>query len=208
MQSRSNLWQLVILALALTTFTLTSCDDDDDIKPTTATIKGVITFDNVELWDTWQDSGEVQLSIFPEFSLDPLAGWGEVPDNFFGPGAPSQTSAVGPPAFNPIVVDYQEGSDQYAFELEIQNIEEPVTFSAIAIGIRHDFIQDPTRRSATLGVWWDNENEVSHGIVIRPAIGAPPIFDYPAPESFTVEPGDEIELNLKADWGFVEDWYN
>ena len=207
MQKRSNLWLFAILALAISVTTFTSCDDDDEPTPTTATLRGVVTFDNVELWDTWKDSGELQLTIFPEFSLDPAAGWGEVPDNFFGPGSVGYTGAVGAPSFASTIA-YEQGTDQFEFEITIDPIENPVTFSAIAVGFRHDGIADPNLRTATLGVWWDNEDQVSHGIVIRPAIGAPPIFDYPAPESFTVEPGDDLELNFKADWGFVEDWYN
>ena len=199
--------RFMTIALLAGVLVLVGCDDDD-MKPTTATLKGVVTFDGVELWETWQDSGELQLTIFPEFSLDPLAGWGTVPDNFFGPGVPGQTAPLGPPAFDPIVIEYQNGSNQYAFEVEIQNVTEPITFSAVAIGFRHDRITDPTLRTATLGVWWDNEDEVSHGIEIRSSIGAPPFFDYPAPLPITVEPGDEIELNFKSDWNFVEVWYN
>lgn len=204
---KSGIWRMATLMMFAALLLNVGCKDDDEVTPTTATLKGVISFENVELWETWQDSGEVQLTIFPEFNLDPLAGWGAVPDNFFGPGTPGQTSAWGPPAFPAIVLEYQDGVSQYEFEIEIQDLEEPVTFSAITVGIRHDFITDPTLRSATLGVWYDNEDEVSHGIVIKPAIGAPPVFDYPEPKSFTVEPGDELELNFKADWSFVEEWY-
>ena len=177
----------------------TGCKDDDEPKPTTAKLTGTITFEEVELWETWQDSGEVQLSLFPEFSLDPLAGWGQTSDLFMGP--------AGAPVFV-AVLQRQDGTTQYEFEIDITDIEDPVSFSAIAVGFRHDLIVDPSLRTASLGVWWNNEDEVSHGIMIRPAPGAPPIFDEPAPESFTVEPGDELELNFKADFGFVEEWYN
>ena len=47
---------------------------DDEVKPTTARIHGIITIENAAVWDTWKDSGEVQLTIFPEFSLNPPAG--------------------------------------------------------------------------------------------------------------------------------------
>lgn len=199
----------VIVLLAAVVVLITAGCKDDDPKPTTATIRGTVTFENVELWDTWKDSGEVQLTIFPEFSLDPVAGWGEVPDGFFGPGIPGGTYAVGAPlnSQNPLVFEYQQGIDQYTFEFEFSNVTGPVTFSAIAVGFRHDFIMDATLRTATLGVFWNNPDEVSHGIVIRPAIGAPPIFNYPAPAEVTINPGDVIDVSFKADFGFVETWY-
>src|SRR5690242_11338435 len=62
-----------------------------------ATISGTVTIDNASIWSTWKDSGEVQLVIFPAFSLNPPAGWGDVPDNFFGPGAPGGRFALGAP---------------------------------------------------------------------------------------------------------------
>ena len=200
---------LPLLMLAMgTLFILASCKDDEP-APTTATFKGVITFENQDLWETWQDSGEVQVTIFPPFSLDPLAGWGEIPDETFGPNVPGGTFAAGPPvnAQNPLVLEYEDGRTQYEFEFTLSDMSGPVEFSALAVGFRHDFIPDATLRTATLGVYWNNEDEVSHGIVIKPAIGAPPIFDYPAPETFVLRPGDNLELNFIADFGFVEEWY-
>lgn len=199
---------ILVVALTLSILMLPSCKDDD-MEPTTATFSGIITFENTDIWQTWVDSGDVQLTFFSEFSLDPVAGWGEYPDNAFGPGSPAGISPVGAPvnSQNPLVFNYETGRTEYGYEFTITNMSEPVSFSALAVGFRHDFIQDPIRRTATLGVYWGNENQVSHGIVIRPAIGAPPIFDYPAPESFTIKPGDALELNFKADFSFVNDWY-
>lgn len=183
---------------------MTSCKDDP-AKPDTATISGTITIENAAIWDTWKDSGEVQLTLFPEFSLNPPAGWGEVPDNFFGPGVPGGTFALGAPvnAQDPLVLEYSPGATQYNYTITL----DPGTYSALALGFRHVRITDPTLRTATLGVHWSNPNDVSHGIVIRPAIGAPAIFDEPAPSVITLEAGDEVTIDFKADFGFVNLWY-
>lgn len=193
-----------IIAIVLLATVFVACKDDE-VKPTTATIKGVITIDNTDTWATWQDSGEVQLTIFPAFSLNPPAGWGEVPDNFFGPGVPGGTFALGAPynAQNPLIATYAAGVTQYSYELTV----DPGTYSALALGFRHDRITDPSLRTATLGVHWGNENTVSHGVVIRPFVGGNPIFNFPAPSAITVEAGDELEINFRADFAFVEDWY-
>jgi len=171
-----------------------------------ATISGTVTIDNADLWATWKDSGEVQLVIFPEFSLNPPAGWGDVPDDFFGPGVPGGRFALGAPynAQNPIVVTYSPGVTGFTYVMEV----DPDTYSALALGFRHNRITDPSTRTATLGVYWDHPNEVSHGIVIKPAIGAPPIFDEPAPSIITLAKGDDIQINFKSDFDFVNQWYH
>jgi hypothetical protein len=71
----------------------------------------------------------------------------------------------------------------------------------LAVGFRHDLIADPSLRTATLGVYWDNPNTVSHGIAIAP------IFNYPAPAIITVEAGDELDLDFRADFAFVNVWF-
>jgi hypothetical protein len=196
-----------IVAVALLTTLFVACDDDDP-KPDTATIRGTITIDNANVWASWVDSGEVQVTIFPEFSLNPPAGWGEVPDNALGAGVPGGTFAIGAP-FNaqmPLVLEYVPGQTQYDYELVV----DPDTYSALAIGFRHDNVTDPSRRTATLGVHWGNANVVSHGIVIKVDVGGGnivTIFDFPAPVPITVEAGDEVEINFRADFAFVEDWY-
>ena len=202
-------FSLKIMLLALLPFiTMTGCDDDDD--PTTATISGTITFENVDEWATWQDSGEVQVTIFPEFSLDPFpgSGWGEVPDDFYGPGVPGGRFALGAPwnAQNPFILTYVPGQTQYNYSIEV----DPGTYSALAVGFRHDFISDPTRRTATLGVHWDNPNTVSHGIILKIDVGGGQIitlFNEPAPTPITVEAGEELDIDFKADFGFVNEWY-
>ena len=192
---------LVLAALALN-----SCKKDDEQK--TTKVYGTITFENANLWETWADSGEVQVTIFPEFSLDPMAGWGEVPDNFFGPGVPGGTFAVGAPynSQNPLILTYEPGKTKYDYEIEL----EPGTYSAIAVGFRHNFVNDPTRKTATLGAHWGNEDQVSHGIVIKVDVGGGtivPVFNYPAPTTFEVKAEEQKEINFKADFDFVNQWY-
>ena len=196
---------LPTLFLGLVLLSLSSCGDDEPAK---TRVFGTITIDNIELWETWQDSGEVQLTIFPEFSLDPPAGWGEIPDNTLGPNVLGGTFAIGAPynSQNPLILQYEEGKTDYEYELEL----EPGTYSALALGFRHDFVADPSLKTATLGVHWGNENEVSHGIVINvpgPMGAIIPIFNEPAPVDVTIEEGQELEINFKADFAFVNEWY-
>ncbi|MCB0569805.1 MAG: hypothetical protein KDC66_08590 [Phaeodactylibacter sp.] len=205
MKSNRSAISFIMAAFALTLL-FTACDKDDDT--TTTKVYGTITIENTDTWATWVDSGEVEVTIFPEFSLDPLAGWGAVPDNFFGPGVLGGTYAVGAPynSQNPVVLTYVPGKTTYDYEIEV----EPGTYSALAIGFRHDYITDPTRKSATLGVYWDNEAVVSHGVVIKIDVGGGnivPVFNFPAPATFEVKAGEQKELNFKADFDFVNDWY-
>lgn len=199
---KSYILALSVLGFAL--FSLSSCGDDE---PARTRVFGTITIDNVEIWETWQDSGEVQLTIFPEFSLDPLAGWGEVPDGAFGPGVLGGTFAVGAPynSQNPLIIEYTPGQNEYQYEIEL----EPGTYSALALGFRHDLVNDPSLKTATLGVHWDNASTVSHGVVIRiqagPAVMT--IFDEPAPSSITIAAEQELEINFTADFNIVNEWY-
>jgi hypothetical protein len=76
--------KLILFAL-VATFVVPGCKDDDDAKPDTATIHGTITLQNASLWDTWKDSGDVELSLFSEFvlALPPDGkGWGYIPLTF------------------------------------------------------------------------------------------------------------------------------
>ena len=139
---------LVVVSALFIGFSLTSCDKNDE--PDTTKIFGTITIENADTWATWADSGKVEVTVFPEFSLDPLAGWGAVPDDFFGPGVPGGTYAVGAPynSQNPIILDYVAGQTEYEYEIEL----EPGTYSALALGFRHDYITDPTLKSATTNI--------------------------------------------------------
>jgi len=194
---------LSIVALAVVV-SLGACREED---PKITKVYGTIILDNAAAWATWQDSGEVQLTLFPKFSLDPLAGWGAVPDNFFGPNILGGTYAVGAPynSQNPLILTYVPGKTEYTYELEV----EPGTYSALALGFRHDFVNDPSRKTATLGVHWGTPNQTSHGIVIRIKAGPSiiTIFDYPAPLTFDIAEGEQKELNFKADFNFVNQWY-
>ena len=194
------------LLLIVPVLMFTSCDDDDP-QPETAKIHGTITIDNADLWATWKDSGEVQLTIFPDFvlALPPAGqGWGVVPDNFYGPGVPGGTYALGAPS-GVLVVDYSPGANTIEYELEVS----PGTYSALALGIRHNTIVDPSLRTATLGVHWGEPDTTSHGVVIKINAGGQfiPILNYPAPSSITVDKGDNVEIDFRADFGFVETWF-
>lgn len=198
-----------LLLLALPALFLTSCKDDE-VQPDTATIHGTITIDSVSLWETWQDSGEIQLTIFPEFvaAVPPAgAGWGDIPADLLYPGFPGGTFALGAPsnAQNPIIITPTPGVTTYDYELEV----DPGTYSALALGFRHDLITDASLRTATLGVHWGNPSVVSHGIVIKANImgNVVTIFDYPAPATFTLNKGDNVEYNFRADLSFVESWF-
>lgn len=194
---------LAVLSLGL----LVSACDKDDPMPTTAKLKGTITLQNTDVWETWQDSGEVQLTLFPEFSLDPPSGWGEVPDELFGPGVPGGTFALGAPynAQDPLIVNYEAGATSFTYELEV----EPGTYSALALGFRHSFVTDPSLRTATLGVHHGNPSSVSHGVTIKINAGGTfmAILDFPDPSAITVAAGDEREIDFVADFGFLPTWY-
>ncbi|HFA51043.1 MAG TPA: hypothetical protein ENJ95_18685 [Bacteroidetes bacterium] len=200
----SNIAALLLVAAAFSSFS--SCGDED--QPKVTKVFGTVTIENADVWASWVDSGEVEVTIFPEFSLDPMAGWGEVPDDFFGPGVPGGVFPLGAPynSQNPVVLTYEPGKTVYDYEIEV----DPGTYSALGLGFRHDFVNDPTRKTATLGVYWNKENEVSHGIVIKVDVGGGmivPIFDYPAPSIIEIKDGEQLELNFKADFDFVNQWY-
>jgi hypothetical protein len=201
----SNIFVIVLFSLSIF---MVSCGDDDPIVETKTRMYGTITIENHDVWETWQDSGEVQLTLFPEFSLDPMAGWGEVPDDFFFPGSLGGTFAVGAPynSQNPIVIDYVAGQNIIEYSIEI----EAGTYSALALGFRNDNVVDASLKTATLGVYWENPSTVSHGVVIRIQAGPMviPIFNYPAPSTIVLAEGEELQLDFKADFDFVNQWYN
>lgn len=165
-----------MLLLGFLTVIVMGCDD----SPSTATITGTITFDNIGLWSTWQDSGEVQVTIFPD------GAWTSTPAGTFPVAAPVYVLTL---SLNDTTPTYD-----YSFKIE------PGTYSALSVGFRHDLVTDQTKRSATLGVHWGVTDSVSHGIVISP------FFDYPAPSSFSVEKGDELMIDFRADFAFVNVW--
>ena len=196
----------LILLLLIPVAMMTSCKDET-VTPDTAKIHGTITIDNASLWATWKDTGVVEVTIFPEFSLNPPAGWGDIPVDFLYPGFPGGRFALGAPynSQNPLVLTYVPGQTEYHYELEV----DPGTYSALAIGFRHNGISDPSKKTATLGVHWNTPATTSHGIVIKADVGGGQIvtfFDDPAPSVVTVAKGDNVEFNFKADFGFVNVW--
>ena len=195
------LWAFILIV----SVSLGACKDK---APDTTKVHGTITIDNADTWAAWVDSGAVELSVFPAFSLNPLAGWGAVPDGFFGPNVLGGTFAVGAPynSQSPVVFTYSPGKKTFHYEIEL----EPGTYSALALGFRHKYISDPSLKSATLGVHWGTADQVSHGVVIRvpgPGGAAMTIFNFPAPQSFEIVEGEQKEINFKADFDFVKQWY-
>ena len=197
------------LLLFIPALGMISCKDEV-VTPDTATIHGTITIDSAELWATWKDSGVVEVTIFPAFvdAAPPAgAGWGPISPNILYPGFPGGTFALGAPynSQNPVILTYVPGQTEYHYEIVV----DPGTYSALAIGFRHNLITDPSKKSATLGVHWNTPDTTSHGIVIKADVGGGQIvtfFDYPAPSSITVAKGDKVELNFRADFGFVNVW--
>ena len=195
-----------LAALALTaTVTLTSCKDDE---PKTTKVYGTITLENADQWAAWQDQGEMQVTVFPAFSLDPLAGWGEIPAGTLGPTHPGGNFAIGAPynSQNPLILEYKAGQSAYEYEIEL----DPGTYSALALGFRKDDVVNPSCKTATLGVYHGKENEVSYGVVIKVDVGGGNIvnaLDYPAPTTFTIKAEEQKEINFKADFSFVNVWY-
>ena len=188
---------------------MTSCKDDAPV-PDTAKISGTVTIQNAALWSTWKDSGVVELVIFPKYSLDPFpgSGWGDVPADYYGPGSLDGRYALGAPynSQNPLVITYSPGISGFTYDLTV----DPGTYSALALGFRHNRITDPSLKTATLGVYWDHPTQVSHGIIIKANIGgqAVTLFNDPAPTTITVAKGDKITLDFTADFAFVQQWYH
>lgn len=190
---RRNLFLLGFFAIIVMA---SGCDDDK--TPDYAVIRGTITFENVDEWATWQDSGQVDVGIWPAYNLatpSTSSGWGAYPANFYFPGSAAGLAPLNVPAFDSVLA--RNGSSttyDYSFRVE------PGTYSAVAVGFRHSRITDPSTRTASLGVHWGMPDSVSHGIVVGP-------FNYPGPTAVTVEAGDVVDLDFKADFGFVNVWF-
>jgi hypothetical protein len=197
--------KLILLAL-VATWVMPGCNDDDP-KPDTATIHGTITLQNASLWDTWKDSGDVELSLFGDFVAAPPPngkGWGYFPADLLYPGAPDGMFPLSAPNFTDTVA-YVQGQTQIHYELVVT----PGTYSALAIGLRNNSVSNPSTKTATLGVAFDHPTEVSHGILLK--VGPPggpftTILDEPAPSTITVAKGDNVEINFTADFSFVLVW--
>lgn len=180
----------ILMGVALAALAFTGCDDD---KPNTATIHGTITFRNVDVWKAKytytkadEDSGEVQVTIFADGVWTDVGGGMIVPG-----GAPFN-------ALNPFILTRVDGDSTYEYEIEV----DPGTYSALAVGFRTNRNVSANNKTATLGVYWNHPDSISHGIVI------PPYYNYPIPAAITVEKGDDVQLNFKADFGFVNSWFH
>jgi hypothetical protein len=198
-----NFFAFAVLLLTAT-MTLSSCNEDE---PKTTKIYGKITIENSDVWALFKDKGQVQVTVFPAFSLNPAAGWGEVPDNFFGPGVLGGTFAIGAPynSQNPVILTYVPGQKEYEYEIEL----EAGTYSAVAVGFRKDDVTNQSCKTATLGVHHNKPETVSHGVVIKVNAGgtAIKVMDYPAPATFSIKAEEQKEINFKADFAFVNIWY-
>lgn len=198
-----------MLLLLLPVAMMTSCKDEQ-ATPDTAIIHGTITIDSSELWATWKDSGVVEVTIFPEFvdAAPPTgAGWGPISPNILYPGFPGGTFALGAPynSQNPVVLTYVPGQTQYHYEIEV----DPGTYSALAVGFRHNLITDASKKTATLGAHWSTPDTTSSGIVLIVPVGGGQfmtVIDDPAPSTITVKKGDNVEINFRADFAFVLKW--
>lgn len=182
---------VLLLALSLIALNLIGCDDD---KPNTATVHGTITFRNVDVWKASgthtkadEDSGIVEVTIF-EDGVWAEAGGVRVPMN-----APFN-------AQNPVIFTRVAGDSTYEYSIEV----EPGTYSALAVGFRTNRNVPADQKTATLGVYWNNANQVSSGLLLP----FPPLnLNDPAPAAITVAKGDHVELNFVANFGFVNQWF-
>lgn len=181
----------LLLALSVFALNMIGCDDD---KPDTATIHGTITFKNVDVWKASgtgtkadEDSGLVEVTIF-EDSVWIEAGGVRTPQ-----GAPYN-------AQNPVILTRVAGDSTYEYSIKV----EPGTYSALAVGFRTNRNVPADKKTATLGVYWNNPNQVSSGLLLP----FPPLnLTDPAPVAITVEKGDNLELNFVANFGFVNQWF-
>lgn len=164
----------VLLGLTFLFVLSNGCGDDNGVSSEFATVKGTIAFENAVMWP---DSGLVLVTIWP------VGIWTE-----FGP--------IGPPA-GVDTLQKVAGQDKYAYEFEGVS---PGTYSAIAVGWEHPDENRPREtRVATLGVYWGNPDSVSVGLNIpqSPFVGPPPA-------EFTVDKGDVVTFDFKADFIWVQ----
>ncbi len=174
MLNKSCYGTLLIALLAVVSF---ACDSADINSSEFATVSGTITFKNVA---SWPDSGEVQVTVFPE--------------NVW-----TQFGAMGPPQNpNDPVILTKTANTEYAFTIEGLP---GGNYSALAVGWRRPNAQNypAEKRTATLGVYWLNSDSVSVGLNIP---GSP--FNDPAPAVIAVTKGQVVkDLNFAADFAYV-----
>lgn len=178
----------IVMGIALTMFTFTGCDD----KPDTATIHGTITFKNLYTWAqsgtvSSADSGVVEVVIFPE------TAWGSGDGGTFAREAPFNAN-------DPVVLNIDPSDSTYEYSIEVK----PGTYSALAVGYRtnRSYSSASGKKTATLGVHWDHPDSVSYGFTFTGVPG------YPAPAHITVNKGEDVTIDFKADYKFAATWYN
>lgn len=180
----------IVMGIALAVFAFTGCDDS---KPNTATIHGTITFENLNTWTqsglvSSADSGIVEVVIFPD------SGWASGTGGTFARVAPFNAN-------DPVILNIDSSISTYEYSIEV----EPGTYSALAVGYRTNraYSSASGKKTATLGVHWEHPDSVSYGFTFSPG---PP--GYPAPSPITVAKGDHVEINFKANYGFIGTWFN
>lgn len=178
----------LLLALSVLALNIIGCDDD---KPDTAIIHGTITFKNISFWSqsgdvASADSGVVEVVIFPD------SVWKAGPNGTFAYGAPEN-------AQNPFILNINSTDSTYEYEIEVK----PGTYSALAVGFRTNRAYAADKKTATMGVHWDHADSVSYGF----SIPMTP-FNYPAPAAIVLNKGDNVQIDFKADYKFVQTWFN
>ncbi len=176
----------VLLSL-MALFFVVACDDNPD----KATVHGTITFKNVSVWKPSGsltkadvDSGLVEVTIFAD-SVWKNVGGVRVPY-----GAPSNAN-------NPVILTRVANDSTYEYSIDV----EPGIYSALAVGFRTNRNVTADKKTATLGVYFGYPDSVSSGLLI------PPFLNNPAPLPITVKKGEEKHINFKADFGFVNQWF-
>src|SRR3990172_9005606 len=158
--------RIIVFILGLFVFSLfiNACSEDDSASSDLGSVSGTITFDNVFLWP---DSGEVQVTIFP------ANVW-----QSFG--------AIGPPqnANTPVILTKSGNQTQYQFTID--GLPEG-DYSSLAVGWRRPNVQNypAEKRTATLGVYWNDPDSVSLGL----SISQSPL-NYPLPTVISLAKGE------------------
>jgi hypothetical protein len=186
MKTNVSFWILMIMVMSLVMFACT-----DSSTPDTATIHGTITFKNFSSWKASGthtiadvDSGVVEVTIFGD-SIWTLSNGVRAPIN-----APFNSQ-------NPFVINRIAGDSIYEYSIDV----DPGTYSALAVGFRTNRSYSATKKTATLGVYWNHPDSVSSGLYI------PSALNDPAPSPITVAKGDNVQLDFKANFGFVTTWF-
>ena len=155
------------------------CGGDDGGSSDLGSISGTITFENIALWP---DTGEVQVVVFP------VNVW-----QSFGPLGPPQN-------FNdPLVLTKNGSQTQYTYTVE--GLPEG-DYSSLAVGWRRPNSQNypGSKRTATIGVHWENSGTTSMGVTIPGTL-----LNDPPPAVISLNKSENITgLNFRADFRWVK----